>query len=191
MTDQTPATDDSPFTLLGSSIAWECPYYAIRQDRLRLPDGSERRYHVVAKCDAVWILPVTPAGEIVLIRHYRPALRAWCLELPAGGIDDGLTPLQTAQKELREEIGGVAKDWRFLIKVSVSNGLTNEHGYVFLATGVTLGETHHEPLEVLTIHPTPLDRALRMARAGEINDALSVMALLLAEGELRIRSARP
>lgn len=177
-------TDDSPLTLLASEIGWRCPWYEIRQDHLRLPDGSQQVYNVVAKCDAVWILPVTAAGEVVLIRSYRPTLRAWCYELPAGGIENGQTPLQAAQTELKEEVGGVAAGWRFLMKVSTSNGLTNEYGHIFLATGVTLGEPHHEPLEFLTIHPTPPDKALAMARAGEIDDAVSVMALLLAADAL-------
>ncbi len=173
-------TDRPPFTLIESHIAWECPWYAVRQDRLRLPDGSEGVYNVVHKCDAVWIVPVTPAGEIVLIHNYRHTLGEWCWELPAGGIKDGQSPLQAAQDELREEVGGTADHWRLLLRVSTMNGLGDEYAHVFLATGVTLGTPHHEPTEVMTVHAVSPARALAMAREGAINDATSVMALLLA-----------
>jgi len=60
-----------PFKTLSSRIAWSCPWYAIRQDEILLPDGSQGVYNTVTKATAVWILPVTPQGEIVLCRSYR------------------------------------------------------------------------------------------------------------------------
>ena len=169
-----------PITTIDSRIAWDCPWYAVRQDRLRLPDGGEGVYNVVHKNDAAWIVPVTAAGEIVLIYNYRHTLGEWCWELPAGSLKDGQTPLQAAQEELREEIGAETNDWRFLLKVSTMNGLGDEYAHVFLATGVTPGEPHREPMEIMTAHTVPLAEALAMAQRGEINDAVSVMALLLA-----------
>lgn len=180
MANQTAHTNP-PITTLASRIAWECPWYAVRQDRIRLPDGSEGVYNVVIKCDAVWIVPVTAAGQVVLIHNYRHTLGEWCWELPAGGIRGGQSPLEAAQHELREETGGVATDWRFLLRVSTMNGVGTEYGHVFLASGVTLGQPRREPAEVMTVHTVPLVKALAMARAGEINDGMSVMALLLVE----------
>lgn len=179
-----PSSLASPFTITGSRIAWACPWYAVRQDDLILPDGQPGVYNVIDKGDAVWIVPVTPQGEIVLIHNYRHTLGEWCWELPAGGIKDGQTPLEAAQAELSEEIGGTAADWRFLLRAATMNGLGNEMGYFYLATGVALGPTHHEPTEVMTLHCLPLAEAVRMARAGQINDAVSIMALLLAAAEL-------
>lgn len=177
----TPTPKPAPFTVLDSRIAWSCPWYAVRQDRLRTPDGTEYTYNIVDKNHAVWIVPVTAQDEIVLIHNYRPSLREWCWELPAGGIEAGQTPDAAARQELREEVGGTAAAWRFLLRAATMNGMGNELAYVYLATGVTLGAPHHEPLEAMTIHPTPRAEAVRMARAGEINDATSVMAILLAE----------
>ena len=170
----------SPLTVTGSRIAWECPWYAIRQDDLILPGGQPGVYNVVEKCDAVWIVPVTAAGKVVLIHNYRHTLGEWCWELPAGGIKAGQTPLEAAQDELMEEIGGTAPTWHFLLRAATMNGLGREIGHFFLATGVTLATPHLEPTEVLTIHPTSLDEAVRMAHTGAINDALSITALLLA-----------
>lgn len=177
----TPPDKPSPYTVLASRRVWACPWYGVRQDDLRLPDGSTGVYNVVESPDAVWIVPVTPTGDVVLIHNYRHTLGAWCWEVPAGSIKPGQSPLQAARAELHEEVGGEASDWRLMITASTMNGLGTEIGHFFLATGVTLGATEHEPTEVMTIHRFPLAEALRMARAGEINDSQSVMALLLAE----------
>ncbi len=173
-------TDEHPIVPLDSRRAWDCPWYGVRTDRIRLPDGSEGVYNVIELPNAVWVVPVTEDGQIVLLWHYRYPLSKWIWELPAGGIRDS-EPLLTAQQELREEAGGVAADWRLLMKVCTMKGIGNEYAYLYLATGVRLGATDHEPAEVMTIHLLPIAEVLRMARAGEIEDAQSVLALLLAE----------
>ncbi len=173
--------DDHPITPLDSRIAWECPWYRVRQDRIRLPNGGEGVYNVVEKCDAVWAVPVTPAGEIVLIRNYRYPLREWVWELPSGGVADGLTPLESAQRELAEEAGGTATEWRLLLRASAMNGIGTEYAYLYLATDVVLGQAEPEPTEAMSVHRVSAAEALRRARAGEINDAVSALALLLAE----------
>jgi ADP-ribose pyrophosphatase len=66
------------------------------------------------------------------------------------------------------------------MKASTMKGIGTEVAHLFLATGVTLGATHHEPAEVMTVHTLPVDQVMRMARAGEIHDAISVLAILLA-----------
>lgn len=177
-TDKAPVV--SPFVVTASRMVWSCPWYAVRQDDLLLPDGTAGVYNVVTKGAAVWIVPVTAAGEVVLIHNYRHTLGTWCWEIPAGGIKVDQTPLQAAQAELYEEIGGQAADWHFLLKAATMNGLGDEVGHFYLATGVMLGEAHPEPTEVLTIHRFPLAEALDMARTGQINDAQSVLALLMA-----------
>lgn len=170
-----------PITPIDSRRAWDCPWYGVRQDRILLPNGSEGVYNVLELPDAVWILPVTTAGEIVLLRHYRYPLQKWIWELPAGHVETGDEPLESAKRELREETGGEAAEWRFLLKSNTMKGIGTETAHLFLAMGVTLGATAHEPAEVMTVHPFPPTEVLRMARAGEIEDAISVLALLLAE----------
>ena len=175
-------TDEHPIYPLESRRVWECPWYAVRQDRIHLPDGSEGVYNVVELADAIWVVPVTTEGEIVLLWHYRYPLRTWGWELPSGGgVHSREEALLAAQRELREEAGGIAADWRFLMQVSTTKGIGTEHAHLFLATGVTLGETEHEPAEVMTVHTFPADEVYRMARSGEIHDGVGVLALLLAE----------
>lgn len=173
-----------PITAIESRRAWECPWYAVRQDRIRLPDGSEGVYNVVELPDAAWVVPVTTSGEIVLLRHYRYPLQRWIWELPAGSVEPGGSAEATARRELREEAGGEAAAWWLLHRSATMKGVGTEWAYLFLATGVTLGATAHEPAEVLTVHRFPAHEALRMARAGDIEDAISALALLLAEPHL-------
>ena len=179
-------TDEHPIYPIDSQRVWECPWYAVRQDRIHLPDGSEGVYNVVELADAVWVVPVTTEGEIILLWHYRYPLRMWGWELPSGGgVKSREESLPAAQRELREEAGGTASDWRFLMQISTTKGIGTEHAHLFLATGVTMGLTEHEPAEVMTVHTFPAAEVYRMARAGEIHDGIGVLALLLAEPFLK------
>jgi ADP-ribose pyrophosphatase len=179
--DTSTSMTQHPITPIDSRRAFDCPWYGVRQDRIRLPSGAEGVYNVVEIPDAVWVLPVTTAGEVVLLYHYRYPLQTWCWELPSGSIAAGDDALTTAQRELREEAGGITENWRFLMKLSTMKGIGTEYAHLFLASGVTLGERAPEPAEVMTVHTVPVAQALRMARSGEINDAVSVLALLLSE----------
>jgi 8-oxo-dGTP pyrophosphatase MutT (NUDIX family) len=179
-------TDSHPITTLSSRRAWECPWYGVRQDRILLPGGIEGVYNVVEMHDAVWVVPVTTAGEIVLLYHYRYPLKAWGWELPSGRVEDGQTPAEAARRELEEEAGGAAADWQFLMRAPTMKGIGDEYAHLYLATGVRLGATRHEPAEVLTVHTLPASRVLAMARAGEVSDAVSALALLLAEPLLNL-----
>lgn len=174
-------TDSHPITTLDSRRAWECPWYAVRQDRILLPNGAEGVYNVVEMHDAVWVVPVTTDGQIVLLWHYRYPLKAWGWEVPSGRVDDGQTPDETARRELEEEAGGMAADWRFLMRVPTMKGIGDEYAHLYLAADVTLGATRHEAAEVITVHRFPIARVMAMARAGQISDAISTLALLLSE----------
>lgn len=180
-----PQPKPAPFTTLSSRIAWSCPWYSVRQDEILLPNGQKGQYNVVQHDGAVWIVPLTTSGQIVLLNHYRYTVQDWCFELPAGGLRQGESPLAVARKELREETGGVAQTWNYVGQFYTSNGISNEVAHIYLAIGVTLHETAHEPAEVMEIHPVPLAEALRMARANEISDGPSALALLLSESRLQ------
>jgi 8-oxo-dGTP pyrophosphatase MutT (NUDIX family) len=173
-----------PYHTLGSKTIWRSPWYALRQDRIRLPDGSEGTYTVVEKPDAVWIIPVTAEGQIALIWNYRYAVDKWFWEIPAGSIADGASAEETARRELLEEIGGVAESLRPVARFFTMNGICNQVAHVFLATGVTLGDPHREPTEIMTVHTVAIARALDMAQGGEIDDGPSALALLLAAPHL-------
>lgn len=173
-----------PFQTLASRIVWSCPWYRVRQDDIITPNGRPGVYNVIEKTDAVWIVPVTPEGEILMVYQYRYTVDAWCWEVPAGSVEPGQSVEQAARVELREEVGGTGGTFSYLGRFYLANGICNEVGHIFLATGVTVGETHHEAAEVMHVHQLPVDRALTMARAGEITDGPSALALLLCADRL-------
>ncbi|HET6445679.1 MAG TPA: NUDIX hydrolase [candidate division Zixibacteria bacterium] len=184
---QTPDDAKSPIKAVSSRIAWTSPWYRVRQDKVLLPDGSPGVFNIVEHSGAVWIIPVTREGKVVLLRHYRYSVDDWCWEIPAGGIKDGLSMEETALAELKEEVGGTASELIYIGQFYTSNGISNEVAHIFLALGVELGETDHEPAEVIEIHLKPLDEIMEMAHHNEISDGPSALALFLCEERLRHR----
>lgn len=180
---------------LASQFIWQSHWYSLRQDRVRATSGQEFTYTLVDHPGAVWVVPVTEQGQIVLIRQYRYPVGEYCLEVPAGGLSDGLSPEEAARRELAEEIGGTAAELRYVGRFYTSNGISNEIAYIYLATGVELGETQRELTEEMETRPVPAAEAMRMARCGEISDGPSALALLWCEALLntdsQIAGSRP
>lgn len=174
-----------PFQTLNSHIDWSCRWYRVRKDAIRLPDGAQGEYNVLEMEDSVWVVPITTEGEVVLIYNYRYPLKAWCWEVPAGHIDAGQTPEEAAQAELLQEAGGQAESFQLMVKLSTLNGIGDHYGYFYLARGVRLGDQQQEQTEAIEVKTFPLSEAIQMARSSQINDAASVMALLLAEPLIR------
>lgn len=173
--------EPAPIRTLDSQRVWECRWYGVRKDRILLPDGSEGEYNVVETPNAVWIVPVTAAGEVVLLRHYRYPLQRWIWELPAGSLAPGDSPLDAAQRELLEETGGQSPEWQPLMTVCTMKGIGTEYAHLFLARAVSFTQAQPEPAEVMTVHRVPIADALRMAQEGDILDGISLLALLLAQ----------
>jgi 8-oxo-dGTP pyrophosphatase MutT (NUDIX family) len=174
-----------PYRTVSQQVVWSCPWYSVRQDKIITPDGRPGVYNVIQHPGAVWIIPVTADGDIVLLYSYRYTVNEWCYEIPAGGVRPGQTRYQAAEAELLEEIGGTARSLVYFGCFFTMNGIGDERAHIFLATGVTLGPTRHEATEVMEIHPRPIAEALRMARSNEISDGPSALALLLCADKLQ------
>lgn len=172
-------SEDKPIHTLGSRYLWRSRWYNLRQDRIRLPGGEESTYTVVEHPGAVWIVPVTAEGKVVLIHNYRHTVQDWCWEVPAGGLKADVEPAEMARQELLEEIGGVAESLRHVAWFYTMNGIGDEVAHVFLATGVELGEPDREPGEVMEMRLVSVQNALEMARSGQMTDGPSALSLLL------------
>lgn len=174
-----------PYQTTSSRIAWSCPWYRVRTDEIITPDGRPGVYNVIESPTSVWIVPVTPAGEIVLIHNYRYTIDDWCWEVPAGSVKPDQTILEAAVCELKEEVGGTTKDELVEIgRFYTANGICNELGVYYLATNVALGQPDHEATEVMEIHVKPAAEVLEMARNGRITDGNTALALLLCAEKL-------
>ena len=173
-----------PFKTESSQIVWSSPWYSVRQDQITLPDGSPGVFNVVQHSGAVWVIPVTSAGEIVLLYHYRHTVGDWCWEIPAGGLKDAMSREATARAELLEEVGGTVAAIEYFGRFFTSNGISNEVAHIYIAIDVELGQTSHEPAEVIEVHCKPIQEVLSMAHENKISDGPSALALLLCEKRL-------
>jgi 8-oxo-dGTP pyrophosphatase MutT (NUDIX family) len=181
----------SPFETLSSRVVWSSPWYSVRQDQIRLPNGERGVYNVVQHPGAVWVVPLTAEGQVVLLYHYRHTVNDWCWEIPAGGLKEGLSLEETARTELEEEIGATDFRLEYAGSFYTANGISNETAHVYIAYPVAVGPTHHEPAEVMQLHQRPLEEVLQMAHTNKISDGPSALALLLNEKRLRALAAAP
>ena len=126
------------------------------------------------------IVPVHDDGTVVFVRQYRhPAVR-YLLELPAGTLEDGERPDACAMRELEEELGLAAEQLDKLTEFFVSPGFLEEKMWVYLATGLSEGKPNPDEDEVLDIVRLPIGDALEMITSGEIQDAKTIIGLMLA-----------
>jgi ADP-ribose pyrophosphatase len=172
------------FELLKSDIVYPGRAFTIRRDTLRLPDGRENSFDIVVHIGSVIILPLDADGHLLFVRQYRHAAGAELLELPAGTLDPGESSEACASREVREETGMAAGTLEHLGGFYLAPGYSTEYMHVFLAT-----DLHHDPLdadedEFLTVERFPLSEALAMFERGEIQDAKSIAAILLARKHL-------
>jgi len=154
----------------------------VRRDRVSLPDGSEGVREYVVHPGAVVVIAVQDDARLLFERQYRYPLRRAFLELPAGKIDPGEDILATAIRELLEETGYSAAEWRHLGVMHPCIGYSDERIEIFLARGLTRESApqldHGEFLDVLSLS---LEEALAAVRSGEITDAKTITALFWAE----------
>lgn len=157
------------------------------RDTVRFPDGSVGEIDLVRHPGASAIVPFLSDldGEdpqILLLRQYRYAAEQYLYEIPAGRLDPGESPRDCAVRELREETGCTASTVEFLFTMFTTPGFTDERIHVFLAAGLSRGDTNHEADEFMTVETVTLSRALRLIQEGEIKDAKTALAILFAAG---------
>lgn len=178
-----------------SGLAWEkvrseklveTPYFTLRSDGLRLPDGAVKDpYYVLERPDAAIIFPLTDAGEVVFVRQWRPAIERVELGLPAGLVERGEEPEKAARRELLEETGYAGGEWKPLGALASSPSLKDNWAHLYLARGVERTSEpqpdEHERVEVVTVL---VEEALALVRGGEVVSSSGAAAVLLALVEL-------
>ena len=175
---------------LDSRTVYENPWMEVREDHVINPGGGKNHYgYVHFKNRAIAIMPLDDDGSTWLVGQQRYTLGEYSWELPMGGAPLDESPLVAAKRELREETGLTAMRWSEVMRLHTSNSITDEVGIVYIAEGLTQGETEFEETEDLEIRRLPLDEAVRLVNDGEITDAISVAAILRVSA-LRTASSR-
>lgn len=166
----------------GSRVVYQNRWITVREDDVVRPDDSTGIYGVVqVRHPAVFVVPVTDAGEVVLVRLFRYTTGRDAWEIPAGG-SDGEDPLLAARRELREETGLEATTWQDLGEVWSLNGVADAPGRIYLATGLRRSDApaETEAEGITEVLPVPWDDVMAMVRSGEINDGETMAPLLRA-----------
>lgn len=173
-------TKKNPWTTLSAREVYENPWIQLTEYQVLNPSGKPGIYGKVHfKNVAIGIVPVDKEGNTYLVGQFRYTLNDWSWEIPEGGGTIGTDPLEAAKRELREETGFTAKKWTLLQRVHLSNSVTDEEGFIYLAEDLIPGPNALDDTEAdLRVMRLPLSKAIEMATKGEITDSLSVIGLL-------------
>ena len=157
----------------------------LRVDEALLPNGSTATREVVEHNGGICVVPITEKGEVLMVEQYRYPYSEVVLEIPAGKRDGNEEPLEGGKRELREETGAVAENYTFLGELYPTPGYCGEIIYMYLATGLSYGETDPDEDEFLNLKKIPLKTAVEMIMNREIKDAKTQAAILKAERLLK------
>ena len=155
--------------------------FDVSQVEIRLPDGHQRQYDLVEHHDSITILPVDEKGQIYFVTQFRIATEGQLLELPAGVLESGESPLEGAKREIREEIGQAAGKMQELGSFYLAPGYTNEFMTVFLATELYESPLDPDADEFLHVSTLSIPETYNLVHKGIFKDAKTLAALLLAQ----------
>jgi len=177
--------------VLSSRISYQGPVFSVTTDEVEEPGGVRARRDVIRHSGSIVVLAVddlasddlTKRGRkaeprVLLERQYRHAAQAMMWELPAGRIDDGETSLTAAKRELLEETGYSARQWKRILHFYVSPGFLDETMTIYLARGLQAGKAQPEADERIAVRFFSLSEARRMAVNGRICDAKTISGIL-------------
>lgn len=166
--------------ILSSRVAYNGPVFRVTTDIVEEPGGIRARRDVIRHSGSIVVLAVDDSRsepQILLERQYRHAAHSMMWELPAGRIDEGETPLAAARRELLEETGFTARQWKKILHFYVSPGFLDETMTIYLARGLRAGKAQPEADEKISIRFVTLSEAQKMAFNGRIRDAKTICGI--------------
>ncbi len=157
----------------------------LRVDEALLPNGATASREIVEHNGGICVVPLTENNEILMVEQFRYPYGEVVLEIPAGKRDGNEEPLEGGKRELREETGATAESYTFLGELYPTPGYCGEIIYMYLARGLSYGETDPDEDEFLNLKRIPLETAVEMIMSGEIKDAKTQAAILKTERMLK------
>lgn len=171
--------EENPWKKIESREIYDNPWINLTEFRVLNPAGKPGIYGKVHfKNLAIGIVAIDSSDQIVLVGQYRFPIDKYSWELPEGGGALGTDPLDSAKRELLEETGLVAENWSEILRMHLSNSVSDELAIIYLAESLTQHEAQPEETEQLEIKKIPFEEAFEMVMKGEITDSMSVAAIL-------------
>lgn len=180
----------NPWKTLSEETKYENKWIKIEEHQVLNPAGNLGIYGKVHyKNIAVAIIPLDEENNTWIVGQYRYTLHSYEWEIPEGGSPEGTSPLESAKRELLEETGLIAAHYEMILEMQLSNSVSDEISYTYLATGLKyVGEQPDED-ELLHIKKLPFAALVKMVMRGEIRDALSVASILKLQAILESKRA--
>ena len=174
------------FELIKSETLLQGRVFRIRRDTLKTPDGRETKFEIIEHGGSVVVIPVDEHGDRYFVRQYRHAAGMDLLELPAGTRDGDEPYEECAAREIREETGMEAGKLQKVGEFFLAPGYSSEFMEVYLATDLKHNPLEADEDEFLSVEKYPVRQAIEMAERGEMPDAKSLAALLMAKPYLNL-----
>jgi ADP-ribose pyrophosphatase len=166
---------------LDTEVAYDGHFLKVHRDSIRLPDGTQTKREYIKHPGAVAVLPLFDDGRLLLERQFRYPLHGVFIEFPAGKIDPDEDPLACAKRELQEETGYTASDWRFACTIHNAIAYSNEHLDLYVARGLTAGESKLDEGEFLETFTATVPEMLAWIREGKVTDVKTVIGTFWLE----------
>jgi ADP-ribose pyrophosphatase len=171
--------ESNPWTTISSEKIYENNWISLTEHQVLNPSGGPGIYgEVHFKNLAIGILPLDKDRNTWLVGQYRFPTKSYSWEIPAGGGAFETLPLESAKRELAEETGLTSENWIELLRMHLSNSVSDELAIIYLARDLELGQSEPEETEQLIIRKLPFQEAFDMVMKGEITDSISVAAIL-------------
>lgn len=180
----------NPWKTHTSELVYESPWISLTKHNVTNPGGNSGTYSVVHfKGFAIGVVALDENYNTWLVGQFRYPINQYTWEIPEGGGDLNVDPVESAKRELQEETGITAKKWTKIQEMHLSNSATDEFCALFVAQDLSFGEPHPDDNEQIEIKKIPFQQFYEMVLSGEITDSLSVTAalkvkLLMNEGKL-------
>ena len=169
---------------LSTERIYEGKILNLRKDKVSVIGGNTSYREIVEHSGGATMAAVTADGKMLMVKQFRKPAGKVMLEAPAGKLEPGEDPLEAAKRELKEETGYTAANVRKLCAFYSSVGYSEEVLTLYLCTDLTPGETDFDENEAIDNVEVPLDELYRMAVAGEIDDAKTLIAIFMAKAAL-------
>jgi ADP-ribose pyrophosphatase len=171
--------ESNPWTTISSEKIYENNWISLTEHQVLNPSGGAGIYgEVHFKSLAIGILPLDKDFNTWLVGQYRFPTKSYSWEIPAGGGAFDTPPMESAERELAEETGLTAASCTELLRMHLSNSVSDELAIIYLARDLEMGQSAPEETEQLVIRKLPFQEAFEMVMKGKITDSLSVAAIL-------------